>query len=96
MRITVRLTPRGGRDAVEGWTLDPGGRPVLKVRVAAPPVEGEANDALVSLLAKALKRPRSAVSVVSGATARFKQVQLAGVSQAELDIALGRPPAGVG
>ena len=70
MRLTVRLTPRGGRDRIEGWAVDADGRAHLKVRVAAPPVDGAANDALVRLIAKALGRPASAVRIVSGDTAR--------------------------
>jgi uncharacterized protein YggU (UPF0235/DUF167 family) len=96
MRLSVRLTPRGGRDAVEGWAVDAGGRPVLKARVAAPPVEGEANAALIALIAKALKRPRSAVSVVAGASGRLKQVEVDGVTQTDLDFAFGAPPAHAG
>jgi uncharacterized protein YggU (UPF0235/DUF167 family) len=92
MRLAVRLTPRGGRDAVDGWGRDAAGRPFLKVRVAAPPVEGEANAALISVLAKALKRPLSALSIVSGAGARLKAVEAAGVTQAQLDSAFGPPP----
>ena len=48
-RLAVRLTPRGGRDGVDGWASDPAGRPYLKVRVSAPPVEGKANAALMYL-----------------------------------------------
>ncbi|MEW6020340.1 MAG: DUF167 family protein, partial [Pseudomonadota bacterium] len=44
-RLAVRLTPKGGRDAAQGWSLDAAGRRVLAVRVAAPPVEGAANAA---------------------------------------------------
>ncbi len=94
MRLAVRLTPRGGRDAVEGWGVDGGGRGFLKVRVAAPPVDGEANSALVSLIAKALKRPRSAVSLVAGAGARLKQLEIEGVGEKDIAAAFGpRPPA---
>ena len=50
-RLTVRLTPRGGRDAVDGWTRDADGAPCLKVRVSSPPVEGAANEALERLVA---------------------------------------------
>ena len=89
----MRLTPRGGRDAVDGWAIDGAGRPILKVRVAAPPVGGEANDALVALIAKALKRPRGAVSVAVGAGGRIKQLEIEGVSAAELARAFGAPPA---
>jgi uncharacterized protein YggU (UPF0235/DUF167 family) len=78
MRIAVRVTPRGGRDAIEGWTTDPDGRPVLKVRVAAAAAEGQANAAVVALIARAIGRPRSAVRVVRGAAARIKQLEIDG------------------
>ena len=92
MIIAVRLTPRGGRDAVEGWALDAEGRAYLKVRVAAPPVEGEANAALVALLAKLSRRPKSAVSVISGPSARLKRVEIEGVTEADLATAFGAQP----
>ncbi|MFY8208584.1 MAG: DUF167 domain-containing protein, partial [Caulobacter sp.] len=77
--LVVRLTPRGGRDAAEGWALDADGRPYLKVRVASPPVEGAANAALIAFLAKTLKIPRSAVRLAAGETARLKRLELEGV-----------------
>ena len=83
-RIAVRLTPRGGRDAVEGWGEDEAGRPLLKARVSAPPVEGEANAALIKLIAKALGAPRSAVRIVSGAGARVKILAIEGIDEAEV------------
>jgi len=82
-KIAVRLTPRGGRDGIEGWSADEAGRAFLKVRVSAPPVEGEANDALERLLAKVLKVSKSSVRVVSGTTARLKQVEVEGLEQDE-------------
>lgn len=82
--MAVRLSPRGGRDAIEGWALDEAGRPFLKVRVSAPPVDGAANAALEALLAKALGLPRSAVSVARGQTARIKQVEIEGCETADL------------
>lgn len=92
MRLAVRLSPRGGRDAVEGWALDEAGRPFLKVRVSAPPVDGAANAALETLLAKALNLPRSAVAVARGQTARVKQVEIAGREMADLAAVWGPPP----
>lgn len=86
-KIAVRLTPRAGRDSVGGWSADETGRPFLKVRVSAPPVEGEANEALERFLAKMLKVSKSSVRVVSGATARLKQVEIDGLEQ---DQALAR------
>ncbi len=90
--LAVRLTPRGGRDAVDGWALDEGGRPYLKVRVASPPVDGAANAALLAFLAKTLKISRSAVRLASGETARVKRLELDGVEAADLAKAFGAPP----
>ncbi|MCA0356869.1 MAG: DUF167 family protein [Proteobacteria bacterium] len=92
LSLVVRLTPRGGRDAADGWACDADGRPYLKVRVSSPPVEGAANAALIAFLAKALKVPRSAVRVVSGDTARVKRLELDGVEAADIARAFGAPP----
>ena len=73
-RLAVRLTPGASADRVDGWDVDADGRPVLKVRVRARPVEGEANEALVKLLAKALGVPRSSVDVMRGAQSRLKMI----------------------
>lgn len=91
-KIAVRLTPRGGRDGIDGWSADAAGRAFLKVRVSAPPVEGEANEALERVLAKALKVSRSSVRVVSGTTARLKQVEIGGLEQDEVMARLGGGP----
>ncbi|MCY1645910.1 DUF167 domain-containing protein [Caulobacter sp. SL161] len=89
--LVVRLTPRGGRDAAEGWALDADGRPYLKVRVASPPVEGAANAALIAFVAKTLKIPRSAVRLAAGETARLKRLELEGVDPADVARAFGPP-----
>ena len=73
VRITVRLTPKGGRDGVDGWREG-----VLRARVAAPPEDGKANAALVALLAKSLAVPKSAVAIVRGETARLKILDIKG------------------
>ena len=91
--FAVRVTPRGGRDAIEGWTRDDAGRAVLKVRVSAAAADGQANAAVIALLAKALGRPKSALSLLSGQTARLKRIGVDGVSEAELLAALELPPA---
>lgn len=92
MRLAVRVTPRGGRDAVEGWATDQAGRAVLKVRVAAAPTDGSANAAVIALLAKALGRPKSSLILVSGHTGKVKLVEAEGLAQAELVAAFGAPP----
>jgi uncharacterized protein YggU (UPF0235/DUF167 family) len=91
--FTVRVTPRGGRDAIDGWVRDDAGRAVLKVRVAAAAAEGQANAATLALLAKALRRPRSSLVLLSGQTARLKRIEAEGLTDAELFAALGAPPA---
>ncbi len=79
LRFSVRLTPRGGADRIEG-VVDG----VLRVRVSAPAVEGAANAALLWLLAGELGLPRSAVALVGGATARTKILQVREIGAAEL------------
>jgi uncharacterized protein (TIGR00251 family) len=82
--LVVRLTPRARRDAI-GTVIDCGdGRSALSVRIAAPPVEGAANQALVALLAKALGIAKAAVSIEAGETSRLKRVRLRGVSEERL------------
>ena len=83
-RIPVKLTPGAAADRVDGWDVDAEGRPVLKVRVRARPVEGEANDALVRLLAKALGAPRSDVTLARGGQSRLKMIEVAGLDEAEM------------
>jgi len=92
LHLIVRLTPRGGRDVIEGWARDENGRPYLKARVAAPPVDGAANAALEILIAKTFKRPKSAVRIVSGDHARLKQIEIDGADEADLIRAFGAPP----
>lgn len=78
INIVVRLTPKGGRDAIEGMETLSDGRAVLKVRVHAAPSEGEANAALIKLIAKAVGVPPRDVSLVAGATARIKRLVISG------------------
>ena len=91
MRLSVRLTPRADADRLDGWSRDEAGRPVLNARVRAAPTEGEANAALEALLAKALFRPRTAVRVVKGGSARLKQVEIDGLEAGALDHLGGGP-----
>jgi len=76
--LAVRLTPKGGRDAIDGVERMADGRAVLKVRVAAAPSEGAANDALIRLIAKAVGVPTRDVALAAGATARTKRLIIAG------------------
>jgi hypothetical protein len=77
--LTIRLTPRGGRDKLEGWRDD-----VLLARVAAPPVAGAANESLVRLLAGALDVAPSSIRIARGDTSRTKSVIIDGLDRSEI------------
>ncbi|WP_431320676.1 DUF167 domain-containing protein [Rhizobium sp. YTU87027] len=76
--LTIRLTPNGGRDAIDSVETDAEGKPHLKVRVTAVPEKGKANKALVTLLAKSLGVAKSSVSLASGETSRKKILRIDG------------------
>jgi uncharacterized protein len=76
--IALRVTPRGGRDDIDGVETLANGRTVVKVRVRAIAESGEANRAVTGLLAKVLGVPKARVKIVSGATSRLKQVAVDG------------------
>jgi uncharacterized protein (TIGR00251 family) len=77
--VGVRVMPRARRSAVDG---ERGG--AILVRLAAPPVDGAANDALVTFLAGALGVPRRQVTIVSGGKSRHKRVEVAGLDEADV------------
>jgi uncharacterized protein len=83
-RLAVRLTPGAAADRIDGWDADADGRPVLKVRVRARPVEGEANVALLKLLAKTLEVAKSAVALERGGQSRTKMVSVSGLTTDDL------------
>src|SRR5262245_11749958 len=76
--VAVRLTPKGGRDALEGIEQLADGRSVLKARVRAAPSEGEANAALIRLMARALGVAARDVELAGGATSRIKRLKITG------------------
>ena len=76
--IALRVTPRGGRDGIDGIEALANGRTVVKVRVRTIAEGGEANRAVLTLLAAALGVPKSKVRLLSGATSRLKQIAIDG------------------
>ena len=76
--VALRVTPRGGRDGIDGIETLADGRSVIKVRVRPIAEGGEANRAVTELLAKALGVPKAKVRLLSGATSRLKQVAVEG------------------
>ena len=83
MRLRVRAQPRASRTEIAG---EHGG--ALKIRVAAPPVDGGANRELIRFLARTVGVPASAVRVVSGASGRNKMIEIEGVDIASVARAL--------
>jgi uncharacterized protein (TIGR00251 family) len=76
--VALRVTPRGGRDGIDGLETLADGRTVVKVRVRAIAEGGEANRAVTELLAKALGVSKRDVRVLSGTTSRLKQIAVDG------------------
>jgi uncharacterized protein (TIGR00251 family) len=76
--LTVRVMPRAPQSKIDGRR----GGAVL-VRLAAPPVDGAANDALIELLAREFHRPRRDITILSGETSRDKRVEIAGLTDAD-------------
>jgi len=84
--ITVHAVPRAAKDAVQGLHGD-----ALKIRLHAPPVDGKANEALISFLSKMLNIPKSNITLKSGTNQRRKIVFIAGISAQETSRRLGIP-----
>lgn len=82
--FVVRVTPRAGRDEVVGWRGEE-----LRVRLRAPPVEGQANEALRRLLASKLDIAPSSIELITGATGRTKRLRVNGLSLEEVRKRLG-------
>lgn len=81
--LAIRVQPRAKRTEVAG---ERGG--VVVIRVSAPPVDGKANEAVVRLIARHLRVPKSAVAIVRGQGARDKQVRVDGMSADQIRAAL--------
>jgi uncharacterized protein (TIGR00251 family) len=84
--VTCRVSPNARRSEFAGWTMDEKGRPVLLIKLHAPPVDGKANDELLRFLVEALDCSKSDVVLVRGQTNRLKVVELS-------DAAVGKLPA---
>lgn len=78
IRLTVRLTPKASRNAISGPLELPSGDSALKISITAPPESGKANAALIKVLAKAFRVPKSAIAIVQGAADRNKLLTISG------------------
>jgi hypothetical protein len=78
LRVSIRLTPNGSRDQIDGLEQSDDGGCHVKAKVTAVPEDGKANKALVQLLAKQLRVPKSSISVIAGETTRKKILRIEG------------------
>ena len=76
MFIALHITPKSARNEIIGWAQDADGRPVLKVKVAAPPEDGKANAELIKFLAKTWGVPKSSLELASGEASRNKRIKI--------------------
>ena len=86
IRIKVKAIPRAKKNQISGLMEDGS----LKVRLAAPPVDGKANQALIKLLGDSLKIPQSEISIISGLNGRNKTVKIIGLSSKEYHRIIGQ------
>ena len=77
--LAIRVVPRAGRTGIGGTRGD-----ALLVRLAAAPVDGAANDALVAFLASLFDRPKRDITIISGQTSRDKRVAIGGLTAARI------------
>jgi uncharacterized protein (TIGR00251 family) len=78
VRLALKVAPRAARNELDGMVQDVEGRPLLKLRLKAPPVDGAANAALIAFLAEELGLRKADITIRSGETGRTKLLYLAG------------------
>jgi uncharacterized protein (TIGR00251 family) len=76
MNLVCKVTPNARKSACAGWIADERGRRVLLIKLAAPPVEGRANEELVRFLADLLDCPRGQIELLRGGTGRVKSLSI--------------------
>lgn len=84
VELFVRATPKAAKERIDGFSLDADGRAYLKIYVTALPEDNQANNAIISLLAKKLSLPKACISLKSGGTHRLKCFSLDGISLEEV------------
>lgn len=87
VRLTLLIQPKASKNEIVGPHDG-----ALKIRIQAPPIDGRANEELVAFLAKELKLPKRAITVLKGETGRNKIVQIDGLDPAEVERRLALAP----
>jgi len=78
VRVAVRVTPKASRDKADGVSADSDGHRMVKVSVTAVPEDGKANDAVIKLLSKAWRVPKTSITVIQGQSSRNKTLLIEG------------------
>lgn len=78
--LKIKVQPKSSRNEIIGLEGD-----YLKIKVIAPPIEGEANKAVINLLVKKLKIPKSQIAIISGHKSKLKTIYLSGINQQEVE-----------
>ncbi len=86
-KLVLRVSPNARHTACAGWVADASGQQVLRLRVAAPPIDGAANTEIIRFLADVLRLPRSAIGIDKGASGRNK---LAVIDGFDKDVIINR------
>ncbi|MFH1653536.1 MAG: DUF167 family protein [Pseudomonadota bacterium] len=79
LNLKIYLTPRSSKNKIKGWRGDE-----LAIAIAAPPVDGAANENLIKFLSKELKIPKSSISIIKGVSSRHKTLLIQGVSENDI------------
>ncbi len=77
MRLIIHLTPKAAYNKIEGWTQNAQGQKILRVKVTAIPEDNKANIAMINLLSKAFRIPKTQIFLIRGAKSRTKEVEIA-------------------
>jgi uncharacterized protein len=88
--LHCKLVPNARKSEILGWEEDPGGRPLLKIRLAAPALEGKANRALISFLSEILDTPKGKIELVQGEKSRTKRLRFETLGAEELHARVNR------
>ena len=78
--IRVKLIPRSSKNQILGHEGE-----LIRIKVTAPPIEGQANKALIELLSKKFKKPKSHIRITAGESSRLKTVRIKDISRNEID-----------
>lgn len=78
--LSIKVTPNASQNKIEGWQEG-----ILRIKIRSVPEKGKANAALIAYLADLFNIPKSAIKILSGATARIKRLEIEGLTKEEID-----------